>query len=151
VTPGVDPSSTAYRVHAYAFNTLTQMMAGDEWSVPLSERDAIASAIVEVIEPLIRADEREHAAHGETRLDDELAEAGRVADDYREALTRAEQALDQEREQVRLAREDRDQLRKQVLDLAADLDGRCATRPPGRSHTEHEIAIALRKIAEPPS
>jgi hypothetical protein len=55
------------------------------------------------------------------------------------------------REQVRLAREDRDQLRKQVLDLAADLDGRCATRPPGRSHTEHEIAIALRKIAGPPS
>jgi hypothetical protein len=39
-------------------------------------------------------------------------------------------------------------LREGITALAADLDGRCATRPPGQSHTEHEIAIALRKLLE---
>jgi hypothetical protein len=50
--------------------------------------------------------------------------------------------------QLRLAREDRDSLKRRVLDLAGELDGRCATRPPGQSHTEHEIAIALRKLLD---
>lgn len=57
-----------------------------------------------------------------------------------------------ETDQVRLAREDRDQLRKQVLGLAADLDiSAMATRPSRKSDIESEIAIALRKIAGPPS
>jgi hypothetical protein len=69
---GVDPSSIAYRVHAHAFNTLTRMLAADDRFVPLSVREAVAGAIVEVIEPLIRADERAlaaqepHAAPGES-------------------------------------------------------------------------------------
>jgi hypothetical protein len=70
-----------------------------------------------------------------------------IGDSLRGYWTAAAAAV--ETEQVRLAREDRDQLRKQVLDLAGELDGRCPTRPPGQSHTEHEIAIALRKLMEP--
>jgi hypothetical protein len=65
-TPGQalspDPADFAYHVRATAFNVLTGKMAGDEWSVPRSERDAIARAVVDAVEPLIRADEREHAA-----------------------------------------------------------------------------------------
>ena len=57
-----------------------------------------------------------------------------------------------ETEQLRLARADRDQLRKHVLALAADLDNSAtATRPSRKSDIESELAIALRKIAEPPS
>jgi hypothetical protein len=59
---GVDPTSTAYRVHTHVFNTLTTMLGAGDRFVPLSERDAIASAIVEVIEPIIRADERAQPA-----------------------------------------------------------------------------------------
>lgn len=55
---GVDPPTAAYRVHAHAFNTLTQMLAADDRFVPLPVREAIAGAIVEAVVPLIRADER---------------------------------------------------------------------------------------------
>jgi hypothetical protein len=58
VSGTVDPASIGYRVNAVAFNKLSEMMSGDEWFVPLSERMAIARAIVEAIEPMIRADER---------------------------------------------------------------------------------------------
>lgn len=65
-TPGqeaaADPTTTAYRVHAHAFNMLTTMLAADDRFVPLSVREAVAGAIVEAIEPLIRADERAVAA-----------------------------------------------------------------------------------------
>jgi hypothetical protein len=65
-TPGQalspDPADFAYHVRATAFNVLTGKMAGDEWSVPRSERDAIARAVVDAVEPLIRADERAVAA-----------------------------------------------------------------------------------------
>jgi hypothetical protein len=54
---GIDPRSTAYRVHAHAFNTLTAMLAPVQF-VPLSEREAITRAIVAVVEPIIREDER---------------------------------------------------------------------------------------------
>jgi hypothetical protein len=56
---GVDPTAIEYRVHAYAYNTLTTMLAADDRFVPLSVRDAIALAIIDAIEPIIRADERE--------------------------------------------------------------------------------------------
>lgn len=60
-TPGQalspDPADFAYHVRATAFNVLTGKMAGDEWSVPRSERDAIARAVVDAVEPLIRADD----------------------------------------------------------------------------------------------
>jgi hypothetical protein len=65
-TPGQalspDPADFAYHVRATAFNVLTGKMAGDEWSVPRNKRDAIARAVVDAIEPLIRADERAVAA-----------------------------------------------------------------------------------------
>jgi hypothetical protein len=65
-TPGQalspDPADFAYHVRATAFNVLTGKMAGDEWHVPRSERDAIARAVVDAVEPLIRADERALAA-----------------------------------------------------------------------------------------
>lgn len=65
-TPGQalspDPADFAYHVRATAFNVLTGKMAGGEWHVPRSERDAIARAVVDAVEPLIRADERAAAA-----------------------------------------------------------------------------------------
>ena len=53
-------TQTQERVHAYAFNTLTEMLGLDQPFVPLSVREAIARAIVAAVEPLIREDEREH-------------------------------------------------------------------------------------------
>jgi len=47
----------AYHVRATAFNVLTGKMAGKR-QVPRAEREAIASAIVDAVEPLIRGDER---------------------------------------------------------------------------------------------
>jgi hypothetical protein len=83
-TPGQalspDPADFAYHVRATAFNVLTGKMAGDEWSVPRSERDAIARAVVDAVEPLIRADERAvaaqepHAAPGGRSFEDMLAD-----------------------------------------------------------------------------
>lgn len=65
-TPGQalspDPAGFAYHVRATAFNVLTGKMAGGERHVPRSERDAIAIAVVDAVEPLIRADERAIAA-----------------------------------------------------------------------------------------
>ena len=54
-----DPADFAYHVRATAFNVLTGKMSGDEWCVPRDERDAIARAVVDAVEPLIRADERD--------------------------------------------------------------------------------------------
>jgi len=62
----VDPHSIAYRVHAHAFNKLSEYLCTDQRFIPLSVRDAIASAVVEAVEPLIREDERATAAQPQT-------------------------------------------------------------------------------------
>jgi hypothetical protein len=77
---GIDPTSIEYRVHAHAFNALTRALPDDLFMI-LSDRQAIASAIVEAIEPLIRTDEREHAAP-----DLELAKIATERNQYRMAL-----------------------------------------------------------------
>jgi len=64
---GVDPTSIAYRVHAYAFNKLTEWLATDQRFVPLSVRDDIATAVVAAVEGPIRADERERIAAREPK------------------------------------------------------------------------------------
>lgn len=58
---GVDPRSIEYRVHAHAFNALTRAVPEDMF-ITLSDRQALADAVVAAIEPIIRADEREAAA-----------------------------------------------------------------------------------------
>jgi hypothetical protein len=58
---GVDPASAAYRVEAHAFNAVTRALAPDTF-MPLSERQAVAQAVVAAIEPVIREDERVVAA-----------------------------------------------------------------------------------------
>jgi len=86
---GVDPHSAAYRVHAHAFNTLTTMLAADDRFTPLSVREAIAGAIVEAIEPIIRADERAAAAREpNAALDLELAAIIAKRNRFRIALER---------------------------------------------------------------
>lgn len=80
---GVDPRSIAYRVHAHAFNTLTEWLATDQRFVPLSVRDHIAAAIVGAIEPLIREDERAAAAAAQPARHPTDVEAGLITAEQR--------------------------------------------------------------------
>jgi hypothetical protein len=125
---GVDPASTAYRVHAYAFNTLTTMLAADDRYIPLSVREAIASAVVEAIEPLIRADDA-----GQVRL----------AREDRDQLRK--QVLDLAAELERLAGEHSQKAAEYDRDAAQENFHR------GCRAALDNAADCIRKIAGPPS
>jgi hypothetical protein len=152
---GVDPASTAYRVHVCAFNALTEWLVTDARFVPLSVRHNIATAVVGAVEPLIRADERALAAqephttgaHADgVRLSDYLREKG---NDYAaDMIERAERAAIAAREPhaadgLRAALEAQIRLWRHEAELTGDEDGMDVTAAGAVDVCANELATIL--------